>query len=66
VGAVSDHTSEDAEWVSPENPITLALRRHRYQPYPDRVCSCGASPEVRPHITDGDYEWWIEHLKGHI
>jgi hypothetical protein len=62
---------EDDLWQSPENPLTAALRAHRYQPPPDlriigsepTVCSCGTTPDTRP---DDDYEWWITHLKANI
>jgi hypothetical protein len=69
---VTFHDYEDGDWSPPENPLEAALRTHRYQPpatgihiigAEDTVCSCGATPDVRP---DDDYEWWILHLKGNI
>jgi hypothetical protein len=59
---------EDDEWTSPENPLSVALRNHRYQPEPsDRICSCGASADSPPTTNDSDdYEWWITHLKANI
>lgn len=57
----------DHDWTSPENPLERALLDHRYMPFPpDRVCSCGDSPDRPPQDVDGDYLWWINHLKANI
>lgn len=46
------------------------LNDHRYQELQHTilgeqptVCSCGMSPVAKPVGDDGDYVWWLTHIK---